>query len=168
MELRPQDVLASLLIALHPSHDWTYPQLAEAAGLSLSEAHAAVQRAMGAGLVNGERKANRTALLEFLLHGLKYVFVPERGRLTRGIPTAHAAPPLVDLIGASTEPPPVWPDADGTVRGESFEPLFRSVPSAAKKDARLYEALALIDAIRGGRARERALAQKQLREMLSA
>lgn len=30
-------------------------------------------------------------LEEFLVSGLKYVFVPEQGELTRGIPTSHAA-----------------------------------------------------------------------------
>ena len=31
-------------------------------------------------------------LLEFLTHGISYVFSPKKGGLTRGIPTAHAAP----------------------------------------------------------------------------
>ena len=55
-----------------------------------------------------------------------------------------------------------WPDPSGPVRGTAFEPLYRNVPEAAKRDSRLYELLALIDAIRDGRARKRKLAEKEL------
>ena len=91
----------------------------------------------------------------------------ERGGLTRGMPTAHAAPPLRDQLAASDAPAPVWPDPEGTVRGEEFAPLYRSVPQAARADERLYELLALVDALRGGRARERELAVKELRTRLA-
>jgi hypothetical protein len=56
----------------------------------------------------------------------------------------------------------VWPSPDGPVRGAAFEPLYPSVPEAAKRDSCLYELLALIDAIRDGRVRERKLAEKEL------
>jgi len=47
-------------------------------------------------------------LNEFLIHGIKYVFVAERGELTRGKPTRYAAPPMKDLLLESfNEPPPV-------------------------------------------------------------
>jgi len=48
------------------------------------------------------------------------------------------------------------------VRGVAFAPLYPSVPAAALEDARLYELLALVDAIRDGRARERNLAAKEI------
>ncbi|HLY95055.1 MAG TPA: hypothetical protein VKP14_09435, partial [Gaiellaceae bacterium] len=89
-----------------------------------------------------------------------------RGGMTRGLPTAHSAPPLRDQF-ASSEVPTVWPDPEGTVRGEELEPLYRCVPQAARADAKLYEYLALVDAIRAGRARERELAVKELRSRLS-
>jgi hypothetical protein len=47
-----------------------------------------------------------------------------------------------------------------------LEPLYRSVPNAARADKQLYELLALVDAIRSGRARERELAVKELRSRL--
>jgi hypothetical protein len=106
------------------------------------------------------------AVLEFLVHGLKYVFPAERGGLTRGMPTAHAASPLREHFAASDEVPPVWADPQGTIRGEELEPLYRSVPKAARADQRLYELLALVDAVRSGRARERELAVKELRNRL--
>ena len=165
MILRPQDVVVAVKLALSPPA--TYAVLAKALGLSLSEVHGAVARGAAAGLLGPDRRANRSAVLEFLIHGVKYAFAPKRGQLTRGVPTAHGAPPLNELV-ASDDVPPVWPDPEGTVRGESFEPLYRSVPKAARQDKQLYEALCLIDAIRGGRARERALAEKHLRELLAA
>ena len=168
MNLRPQDLLVSMKVALAGDDPWTYPQLASALAMSLSEVHGAVKRATAAGLLRQDRRANRAALCEFIVHGAKYAFVPERGRLTRGVPTAHGAPPLDKLVGEVGEPPPVWPDPSGMVRGESFQPLCRSAPEAAKRDARLYEALCLVDAIRSGRARERAMAEKRIRGMLGA
>jgi hypothetical protein len=63
--------------------------------------------------------------------------------------------------------PPVWADPDGKVKGLSIEPLYSSVPSAAKIDAGLYELLALVDALRIGRARERKLAEEELTRRLN-
>ena len=164
MALRPQDLLVAAKLALEPAA--SYPRLAEALHMSLSEVHGAVRRATGAGLLTHDRRADADALLEFILHGVRYAFAPERGAMTRGMPTAHAAPPLNKSIAGGDEPPPVWPDPAGTARGQSFAPLYRSVPAAAKDDARLYEMLCLIDAVRGGRARERAMAEKLLRRVL--
>jgi len=79
-----------------------------------------------------------------------------------GMPTAHAAAPLNTLFAIDNEPVPVWPDADGAVRGLAFSPLYKSAPKAAQQDAALYELLVLVDAIRSGRARERAIAAKEL------
>lgn len=97
---------------------------------------------------------------------MKYVFPAQRGEPTRGLPTAHAAAPLHHQIVSASELPPVWPDPDGQVRGGSFEPLHKAVPTAARKDPRLYEPLALIDALRGGSARERQLAERALSALL--
>lgn len=148
--------------------EWSYPSLAYALGMSASEVHAALIRATESGLLNGTTKRpNRQALLEFLVHGLRYVFPAEKGGLTRGLPTAHAASPLKDRIVASGELAPVWPDPEGEVRGEELRPLYRSVPGAARKDPALYALLALVDAIRGGRARERSLAVEELQGLLA-
>jgi hypothetical protein len=42
----------------------------------------------------------------------------------------------------------VWPYAPAKEMGQSFDPLFKSVPAACKTDSRLYAYLALVDAIR--------------------
>ena len=149
--------------------NWSFNKLAIDLAMSPSEVHAAAKRALVARLAIKEDDKiwpNIRNLEEFLLYGIQYVFVPEHGELNRGMPTAYAASPMNSIIVANNEPPPVWPDAEGKIRGESFSPLYRSVPKAAKKDPELYELLALVDAIRGGRAREREIAKKELKKRL--
>jgi hypothetical protein len=169
MVLKPQDVLVLLKLVAIDEKEWTYNKLAVELGMSPAEVHAAVNRVLAAGLA--VRKATKVVphirnLREFVVHGLRYVFVPEWGEITRGMPTLYAAPPLSEVISASSEPIPVWPDPGGKVRGSSFTPLYKSVPKAAREDPVLYELLVLVDAIRGGRARERKIAINKLEQRL--
>jgi len=134
-------------------------------GLSPSEVHGAMKRLQIARLLHGPEMGNKpniSALEEFLLHGFKYVFPAELGQPTRGLPTSYAAPPLNAEIQAADELPPVWPWHEGHVRGVSFQPLYKTVPVACSKDPLLYEYLALLDALRSGRARERNIAEQEL------
>ena len=108
---------------------------------------------------------NRHNLAEFALHGAKYAFAPERLPLGPGVPTSHAAPAFVGVFAEGHEPL-VWPDPHGTVRGEGLLPLHACVPGAALRDAALYELLALFDALRVGRARERSLASTRLQALI--
>ena len=64
------------------------------------------------------------------------------------------------MIARSRELPPVWPYIKGNVQGLAFEPLYKYAPIAALRDPVLYEYLALVDALRDGRARERKLAEE--------
>lgn len=169
MVLKPQDVLVVLKLVALGSRSWSYAWLAVQLGMSPSQLHSAVKRALEAQLAvrKGEDIVPHIRNLEeFLVHGLKYVFVPERGELTRGMPTGHAAPPLDKHFVSSSEPPPVWPEARGSVRGVAFSPLYSLARGAARADPQLYELLVLVDAIRGGRARERELAIKELKKRL--
>ncbi|MDR3409989.1 MAG: hypothetical protein P4L87_03425 [Formivibrio sp.] len=144
-----------------------YAQLSKELGISASEIHASVQRSIEAGLVDSEtRFPLRKPLEEYLLHGVRYAFPAKPGPVARGMPTAYAAPPLLEKI-SQDDLPPVWPDPNGTVRGYSVEPLYGCVPVAAKADAVLYSLLALVDTLRVGRARERNLAEEELRQRLT-
>lgn len=164
MVLKPQDVVVLLKLLEYPSQRPPYSEIAADLFLSASEVHASVRRARSAGLLQrgGGERPNRSALEEFLVHGLKYAFPPRRGELSRGVPTGFAAAPLKAQILPGDEPVPVWPFAEGAVRGYSLEPLYKTVPRAALRDPYLYEMLALVDAIRDGRSRERNLAEKEL------
>lgn len=168
MNLKSQDILFLLKLVSLGKKLWTFNSIALELGMSPSEVHAASNRSLAARLAVKEENTvwpNTRNLAEFIEHGVQYVFVPERGELNRGIPTAHAAPPLSSVF-ISDDSPPVWPDPEGEVRGESFSPLYRSAPKAARNDPILYQLLVLVDAIRGGRAREREFAKKALRQML--
>lgn len=99
---------------------------------------------------------------EFVFGGAKYAFPAIHGRISKGVPTSYAAPPLDRVIAATADPVPVWAHRTGSVRGVSLAPLYPTVPDAALRDADLYAALALFDAYRSGQARERAAAQKLL------
>jgi hypothetical protein len=129
--------------------------------MSASEVHAAVKRAQASHLLHGPElgeRPNLSAMEEFLTHGLKYAFPAERGGATRGVPTSYAAQPLREVLTPGNEPPPVWPYPAGSQRGIALAPLYKQAPKAALRDPGLYELLALVDAIRDGRARERNLA----------
>ena len=161
--LLAQDVV---LLAKLVSYGGARPPIAQVAGdlgLSPSQVHASLKRLVRSRLIDAQ--TNRPLLKpveEFLIHGVKYAFPVERGEPTRGMPTAYAAPPLSDQIDGSGDLPPVWPDPEGKVRGITLQPLHRAAIKAARQDPALHELLALIDAVRDGRARERQLAEKTL------
>jgi hypothetical protein len=164
-QMKPQDVLLLLKIISINNTAWNQKPVAEALGLSQSEVSEAVARCKYAGLLapNG-KTVMKMALLEFLQYGLRYVFPVKPGAVVRGVPTSHSASPLKEDI-QSTEAY-VWPFGNGTVRGHGILPLYPSVPEAALKDQNLHELLALADALRIGRARERELALKEIKKRL--
>jgi len=182
MNLHPQDVVVVLkLVASHDaSRRWTYAELSKDLFMSASQVFRSVNRAEMARLLNAptlppppsreqqekDRRVwlwpNKANIKEFMIHGVKYAFPAERGGPTRGLPTAEAAPPLNQHFSADFALPSVWPHAAGPFRGIAFSPLHKNVPAAAMRDVKLYELLALVDAIREGRAREREIAIKEL------
>lgn len=115
-----------------------------------------------------EKRVKRSARMEFLAHGLKCAFPPVRGSIVRGVPTAAAAEPLKSRFLENSEPPTVWQFAEGKVRGISLAPLYTGAPKAALRDLKLYGVLALCDAIRSGRTRERNLAVELLEKEINA
>ena len=167
--LKPQDVCLLLKIVARGPEPWSYTQLAWELGMSASEVHAAVKRSGEAGLLRlneGWGVPDAQGLDELLVYGVRYVWAADRGSLVQGMPTAESAAPLVNLLPPSDEPPAVWPDPSGDVRGVALEPLYKSVPIAASRDPVLHELLALVDAIRGGSESLRTIAIRELRKRL--
>lgn len=172
MSLLSQDLLVALKL-VPAKRQYSYAYLAKELDLSPSQAHAAMKRAIQSGLIIQQSRGsyhqapvvNRQALLEFIIHGLRYVFPAKHGPVVRGMPTAHAALPLSKWIEDDGNPV-VWPDQKGKVRGQSIEPLHKSVPAAARRDPALYALLALIDGIRAGRARERKIASREIEKLV--
>jgi predicted transcriptional regulator len=163
--MRPHDIAVLLKIAAKGDAPWLMKDLAIEMGISASEVSESLNRSAIAGLLSKDKKRlMKSAILDFLDSGLRYVYPQKPGAKVRGIPTAHAAPPLINEIESNE--PYVWPYAKGTVRGESIEPLYSNLPEACLKDAKFYEYMALCDALRVGRARERELAIQILRKGL--
>lgn len=166
--IKPQDILILLKILCWKDRGWQSVELARELGISPAEVSMALERARGVGFLDSEkRRVIKAPLLEFLLHAVKYVFPAEPGPLCRGIPTSHSAPPLSKRIVSDEQDKYVWPHDEGDVRGQEVLPLYETAPEAARRDPRLYELLALIDALRVGRARERNLAAREIEERLS-
>lgn len=165
MNLKPQDVVVALKLCAYRGVRPPISVIANDLSLSPSEVHGAIKRLRASRILQGpglKDRPNISALEEFLIHGLKYAFPAEHGDITRGIPTSYAAEPLKSEIALSNDLPPVWPWPEGNTRGLGLEPLYRKVPQAALRDSELYQLLALVDAIRDGRARERKIAEQEL------
>jgi hypothetical protein len=144
----------SLKLVASGDNRWSYKKLGKDLGTSTSQLHLAVKRCIASRLMDvADARPNRTNIKEFLIHGVKYCFPAAYGGLTRGIPTGYAAPPLNKVI---------WPYAMGQVRGMMLSPIHKAAPEASLKDAKLYELLVLLDALRTGRAREREFAVREL------
>jgi hypothetical protein len=154
-ELHALDVPVALRLAEAP--DSKYADLGADLGISASTAFSAVQRLQFSGLLRpASRKVNWLALREFLAYGLRYAFPVRPGAEARGIPTSHAAPPLADHMLADDVL--VWPAEGGTAVGKAISPLYPPATELPRRCPSLYELLALADALRVGRARERRLA----------
>jgi hypothetical protein len=167
--LKPQDIVVLLKLSLVGDERPPYLKIANEVHMYPSEVYTSVKRARASQLLQGpemQDRLNRSALLEFLVHGIRYAFPAEKGSLTRGIPTSYGASPLNEHIDAGSDPLPVWPYADGHTRGYSLLPLHKNAPQAALEDVRLYQLLALVDALRDGRVRERRIAVEELRNRL--
>jgi hypothetical protein len=117
--------------------------------------------AEGAGSADNPARVNGRNLAEFAVHGAKYTFAAHRLPVAVGVPTSHSAPAFAGVFAPGGDDW-VLPHPQGTARGQGLEPLHPSVPFAAMQDAKLYELLALFDALRVGRARERGMALKRL------
>jgi len=164
--IKGQDIVVLAVLLENGAEKLSYAELGKVACLSSSEAHSAVRRLQTSLLLNSKRRPIRRNVHEFLVHGLRYAFpFHGEGRMARGIPTSYAAPIAIGEF-AATGLQPVWEKSTGAVYGQVFEPIYPSAPKAAETNSGLYDRLALIDMLRGGRIRERNFAEQKLQEIL--
>ena len=154
------------------SADYTARGLSSALGVSKSEVNASIRRSGDAGLIvkdhkSGVPKVNRHALLDLIVHGIKYVFPVKPGAVVTGVPTACYAPVFDGTLHSMSDSILVWPYAGGHQRGQSVSPLHESVPKFAPEERDLYDLLALVDSIRLGQAREASMAAEMLEARLA-
>lgn len=164
--MRPQDIVVLLKIILKEDHSWQNKDLAAELFISQSEISDSLSRSSMAGLIEseGKKKVYRQNLMEFIAHGLHYVFPILPGTMVNGIWTAHSHPFLQSKF--QSELHYVWPDPRGEVRGLAIEPLYTHQVKAVKIDNRLYFMLAMIDVVRVGRVREVKVALEELKERI--
>lgn len=165
ISMKPQDIVVLLKLLSEENQSWNQISLAKSLFMSQSEISESLSRSKYARLLFDKgKKVAKKPLLELLQFGVPYIYPQQPGPVVRGIPTAHSASPLVDHIQSDEHY--VWPSAKGHMRGHSIQPLFGSVVQAVESDSRLYELLALVDALRAGRARERNLAIELLNKRI--
>lgn len=163
--MRPQDIVVLLKIITIEQPAWQFKDLAYALALSPAEVTESLNRSQLAGLVDPtKRRVHRQSLLEFIQHGLHYVFPQVPGAMVNGVPTAHAHPYFAQHF--QSEFRYVWPLPEGEVRGLAIEPLYPALPKVACKDENLYLLLACIDIIRVGRVREINKAKEVLNNLM--
>ena len=108
--MQGQDIAILLKLAIQNEPQTPSKELADSLSVSQSEVSKALKRCADAGLIHisgAEKRVNRSGLMEFLAHGLKYAFPPQRGSMARGVPTAAAAEPLKSRLVEDNEPPTV-------------------------------------------------------------
>jgi hypothetical protein len=127
--------------------------------------HRALARAEDAGLYRkSSKEVNRQNLEELLIHAARFIAPAQLGPLTRGVPAAWAAEPLSSILHQpADEPPPVWPDVDGSVRGQELTPLHPAALHASRDNPELATLLTIIDSLRAGDLRTRKVAAEELR-----
>jgi hypothetical protein len=163
--MKPQDVVVLLKVIAVNNDNWQQIPLAYSLKMSQSEVSQSVARSKFAGLLSDSgKKVMRQALYDFLQYGLAVVFPVKPGAVVRGIPTAHSTAPLNKEISSGEDY--VWPFAKGNVRGHGITPLYATVPQAALDDEQLYALLALADALRVGKIREKNIAVQELKNRI--
>ncbi len=164
--MKAQDVAFALALLRMRDEERTIPELSRRFGASTSVVHDAFGRLTRVRLIRPRSyEPVRRNLIEFLEHGLGYVFPAELSRIARGVPTATSAAPLRRVFErGETENEFVWPSASGDQRGTAIKPLHPGVVRAALEDPGVHELIALADGLRVDDPRIRREALKAMRE----
>lgn len=163
--MRPHDIAVLLKIATKRKQKWFMKDLANELFISASEISESLNRSAIAGLVSPNKKSlNTKELIEFLEHGIAYVFPVRPGAKVKGFSTACTAPPLSHKIKSISFY--VWPDRKGDNRGESVKPLYPKLPKACLKDPQFYELATICDTLRMGNTKYKDLALRELKNIL--
>jgi len=170
VQLKPQDTLLALKYwsLKRDNRDSSVRDIAESIGISASEVSKGAKRLVTARLVverDAQVFAESGALLEWLSYGVRYAYPQESVGYGRGIATSWNCPVLKSEMVPPT-PALVWPISGGDVEGALIKPFHESVTIAASKDEQLYRVLSLLEAIRGGKPRELAIARALLANLI--
>lgn len=161
--MRPQDIAILLKIISTNHTNWILTTLSSEIKISISEISESLNRSRISSLIDyNKKRVNRSNFLEFLEHGIKYVFPQSPGTIVRGTPTAHSHPSMKDIFISDIDF--VWPDKKGKVMGLEIEPFYNRQAEGAQIDEKFYLLLSLTDMLRVGKVREQKYAIAELKK----
>ena len=157
--LKGQDIVVALVLVDHPGA--AYAALGARVGLSPSAVHRAMSRLGASGLVDPARRhVVRAHLVEFLVHGARYVFPAAAGASARGIACGVSV-----LAEGGAAPEWVWADPIArTTRPRSR--LHASALVASAGAPAVHRRLVAVDIMRAGSPDARRVAAAWLRAQL--
>jgi hypothetical protein len=165
--LRPGDILVLLKLAVNGNA--SVRGLESELGLSKSTVALSIRRLREANLLKdneaGGLRINKLEARDFLEHGARWIAPAKVGDFQLGLPTAHSFESLARKLSGDHDPV-VLPLPQGPMRGRAVSPVHPKAPAAAQKDPELLHLLAIVDALRIGRARDREVAVAELRACL--
>ncbi len=164
--LKPQDIV--VLGKLVTDEAWpTQKDIASSLELSQSEISHSLKTLEQVGLVNlNQKKVNKLAAMEFIVHALKFFYPSEKGGIGRGVNVGPSSSHFSKKV-LSDEFNFVWPDPEGDSRGVLISPLLPKLTNSIKENEKLFLFLNVVEIFRGlGGVRHRQEAQKVLKEML--
>jgi hypothetical protein len=165
--LKPQDVALLLKVLVKGKSNWRQVDISSELEISQGEVAKSLARLRKSGFIFDNR-VNRSAVMEFLSHGLKYIFPADVGALAIGIPTGISAPFFKNKIVQGIEDVYVWPSSKGNMRGQVIVPFYPQLAEAVLKDNKFYELLSLVEVLRIGRTREKKIAEEELRKRIKS
>ena len=163
--LKPQDIALLIKLLSKSNENWRQIDIAMEMKLSQGEVAKALARLNKANLVN-DKRPNRSAALEFLLHGFRYAFPAELGPLSVGVPTALSSPAHEKMLVGHEDDVYVWPSSKGSKRGQIVVPLYPELAEAALNDKEFYDLMSAAEILRIGRAREKKLAAEYIEKRI--
>lgn len=164
--MRPLDIVVLSKIVVLGNNAWQIRDLSSTLGISISEISESLNRSQLARLVDNDKKKVFTdGFVDFLEHGLPYVFPIQPGTIVTGLATAISHPSFAEQFSSSYQY--VWAYDDGDIRGISIEPLHAGVPNAALMDQDFYLLMSAIEVLRMGKPREKELALTLIKNILN-
>ena len=166
--LQPSDLLVVLELIALENASASVRHVASELDIPASTVGEAFRRLASAGILRpaeGEkgRAINKLALRDCIIHGVRWIAPAKIGRVARGVPTAHATPPISNRV-LSDQEALVIACRNGALRGRSVSPIHSKVPRACLRNERMHQLVALVDVFRVGRARDREVATKELNQ----
>lgn len=164
--LKPQDIV--VLGKLVTDEVWpTQKEIANALELSQSEISHSLKTLEQVGLINiSQKRINKLAVLEFIVHAIKFFYPSEKQGIGRGIKVGPSYSYFSKRVH-SDEFDYVWPDPDGEAKGVIVSPLLTRFSKTIKENEKLLLFLNVIEVFRGlGGVRHQQEAQKALKELI--